>query len=84
MSIDRNKSPGIDPIEFYQTFWDVIKFELLEIINESLSGNTLSETQLKAVIVLIEKGEDPTILSSWRPISLLCVDTKIIAIKSSL
>ena len=49
------------------------------MINESLSGSTLTKTQLKAIIVLIEKGEDPTILSSWRPISLLCVDTEIIA-----
>ena len=39
----------------------------------------LSESQRKAVIILIEKGDDPTLLSFWRPISLLCVDTKIIA-----
>ena len=81
MNMDKNKSPGIDgiPIEFYQTFWDIIKVELLEIINESLSNSTLSESQLKAIVVLIEKGDDPTRLSSWRPISLLCVDIKIIA-----
>ena len=80
-SMDKNKSPGIDgiPVEFYQTHWEVIKHELCEIVNESMSVNLLSESQRKAVIVLIEKGDDPTLLSSWRPISLLCVDTKIIA-----
>ena len=80
-SMEPNKSPGIDgiPVEFYQTFWDIIKLELFEVIQYSLSINTLSETQRKAVIVLIEKGDDLTFLSSWRPISLLCVDNKIIA-----
>ena len=80
-SMEPNKSPGIDgiPVEFYQIFWDIIKLELFELIQYLLSANTLSETQRKAIIVLIEKGEDLNFLSSWRPISLLCVDTKIIA-----
>ena len=80
-NMEPNKSPGIDgiPVEFYQTYWDIIKLELFELVQYLLSVNTLSETQRKAVIVLIEKGDDLTFLSSWRPISLLCVDTKIIA-----
>ena len=41
--------------------------------------NVSQKSQCKAVIVLIEKGEDLEYLSSWRPISLLCVDTKIFA-----
>ena len=80
-SMEVNKSPGIDgiPVEFYQTYWDIIKQEIYEVITQSLTLSTLSESQRKAIIVLIEKGDDPNYLSSWRPISLLCVDTKIIA-----
>ena len=44
----------------------------------SLSNLTLFESQYKTLLILIERGEDPTLLSSWRPISLLCVDMKII------
>ena len=36
-------------------------------------------SQKKAVIVLILKGRDYSLLSSWRPISLICVDVKIIS-----
>ena len=39
----------------------------------------MSETQRKAIIVLLFKGGDSQLISSWRPISLICVDTKIIA-----
>ena len=79
-SLDHKKSPGIDGIqaEFYQLYWDIIKEEFYEMVLYSLNNLTLSESQYKALIILIEKGEDPSLLSSWRPISLLCVDMKII------
>ena len=66
-------------MEFYHTYWDIIKHEICEVVNQALNLENLSETQRKALIVLIEKGDDTMFLSSWRPISLLCVDTKIIA-----
>ena len=81
MSMENNKSPGIDgiPVEFYQTYWDIIKPEFHGMIIHSLSGLKLSETYLKVIIIILEKGEDPTLVSSWRPISLRCVDTKVIS-----
>ena len=59
-SMDINKSPGIDgiPVEFYHTYWDIIKHEICEVINQALNSENLSETQRKALIVLIEKGDD--------------------------
>ena len=80
-SFSKNKSPGIDgiPIEFYLKFFTLIKFELCEVLNYILNGNKLSETQRKALIVLLFKGGDSNLISSWRPISLICVDTKIIS-----
>ena len=76
-----NKSPGIDgiPLEFYIAYWDIIKVELCEIFNTVISSLRLEDRQNMGVISLIYKGGAEDYLSSWRPISLLCVDTKILA-----
>ncbi|CAL4097882.1 unnamed protein product, partial [Meganyctiphanes norvegica] len=76
-----NKSPGIDgiPVEFYQTFWDTIKVELIQIIRNVIAGTLLNNNQRKAIIILIPKGGDPKLLKTWRPISLICCDVKIIS-----
>ena len=80
-SFAQNKSPGIDgiPIEFYLKFYDIIKYELCEMIRNSLMGTKLTNTQRKALIILLFKGGNTNYISSFRPISLICVDTKIIA-----
>ena len=76
-----NKSPGIDglPIEFYLKFFNIIKREFCQMIRNSILGNGLTETQRKATIILIFKGGDCDLIRSWRPISLICVDAKIIS-----
>ena len=76
-----NKSPGIDgiPIEFYLKFFNIIKNEFCEVVRNSLRMESLTESQRKAIIILIFKGGDCKLISSWRPISLICVDTKILA-----
>ena len=77
----KNKSPGIDglPIEFYLRFFHIIKKEFCHMIRSSILGEELTETQRKAIIILIFKGGDYQLISSWRPISLICVDAKIIS-----
>ena len=76
-----NKSPGIDgiPLEFYIAYWDIIKVEICDIYNTIISSLALEDRQNMGVISLIYKGGAENYLSSWRPISLLCVDTKILA-----
>ena len=49
------------------------------MIRDSILGQGLMDTQRKAIIVLIFKGGNCELISSWRPISLICVDTKIIS-----
>ena len=56
-SLDHKKSPGIDgiPAVFYQLYWDIIKEKFYEMVLYSLNNVTLSESQYKALIILIEK-----------------------------
>ena len=77
-----NKAPGLDgiPIEFYLKFWDIIKDEFIEIVTNIVNGTLLNESQRKAIITLIPKdGGDLSLLKSWRPVSLICCDIKIVA-----
>jgi hypothetical protein len=56
---------------FYQFFWDVIKFDLLEMFDDWFD-NKLDIYRLNfAMITLIPKEEDARIMKKFRPISLL-------------
>ena len=79
--MENSKSPGIDgiPIEFYKEFIEIIKKDLLKIFNEILFTNKKTPTTWnQAMITLIPKKGDTDYLKYWRPISLLCVDYKIL------
>ena len=80
-SFNNNKSPGIDglPIEFYINFFHIIRTEFCEMIRNSFRIKKLTDSQRKAIIILLFKGGDCKLLSSRRPISLICVDTKIMS-----
>lgn len=86
-SFSSGKSPGIDgiPIEFYKVFFEEIKKPLLESFNFSYNLGFLSETQKEGIITLLLKQDsqgnykDPGYLKNWRPLTLLCVDTRILS-----
>ncbi len=76
------KSPGIDGLttEFYQLYWQVIKDDFIEVINECYQKGALPPTMNSALIRLIYKNKgERSNLKNWRPISLLNVDYKIIS-----
>ena len=78
--IKNDKSPDSDglTVEFYKTFWDDIKKTFIESINYSFIHGHLTDFQKQSIISLIPKpNKDTTILTNWRPISLLNVDYKI-------
>lgn len=80
-SINSGKAPGPDglPIEFYKTFQKQLLIPLLNMFKESLNDGILPPTLRLATITLILKpGKTPTNCSSYRPISLMGVDTKIL------
>lgn len=76
------KSPGPDgfPAEFLKKFSGQVAPLLLNMYNESFDQACLPQTLREASISLIlKKDKDPHMCSSYRPISLLNVDVKILA-----
>ena len=76
-----NKTPGQDgiPIEFYSEFWDIIAEDLLDVYNDVLQMGSLTISQRRAIINIIPKNGESKYITNFRPISLLCVDYKILS-----
>ena len=76
------KAPGPDgfPSEFYQEFSDQLTPLLLDMFNDSFEFGTLPPSLTQASISLIpKKNKDLEDCSSWRPVSLLNSDIKLLA-----
>ncbi|KAJ1173261.1 hypothetical protein NDU88_005098 [Pleurodeles waltl] len=79
--LPRNKAPGADglPSEYYSTFVTHLNAHLLKVIEEAGVRGTLPPTMREAMIVVLPKqGRDPTDVKSYRPLSLLNLDCKIL------
>lgn len=74
------KSPGLDgmPKEFYLRLFDVIHRELNLILNEALSSNFPSKF-VEGIVVLVKKRGTGNTVGSYRPISLLNFDYKLLS-----
>ncbi|KAJ1198305.1 hypothetical protein NDU88_002147 [Pleurodeles waltl] len=76
------KAPGPDglPVEFYRTYPAVILLRLLEMLQEARGEGLLPENMREALIVMLPKpgkaADDP---GSYRPLSMLNVDVKLLA-----
>lgn len=82
-SMKTGKSPGNDglPVEFYLSFWDIIEGPLFEALTLCIENKELSTSMKQGAICLIPKPQkDPQIIENWRPITLLNVDYKIMAL----
>ena len=80
--IQSGKAPGPDgySIDFYKKFSDKLAPLLLKMFNDSLDRGALPQTLTEASIILLPKqGKDHAECSSYRPISLLNADYKILA-----
>lgn len=76
-----NKSPGPDgfPAEFYKHFWSILAPLFNRLITEIKQNSKMPPNMNTATIsLLLKPNKDPTQPASYRPISLLNVDTKII------
>lgn len=80
-SLKNGKSPGPDGIgnEFYKKFTNIIIPFLLRMYKKSLEIRKLPQTLNEATITLIpKKGTDLEQVGSYRPVSLLNSDLKIL------
>ena len=76
-----NKSPGPDglPYEFYLTFWEDLKYMLLEVFEDCAKNSELTVSMKQGLISLIPKpSKDLLYLDNWRPITLLNSDYKLL------
>ncbi len=81
-SLQNNESPGPDgfPIEYYKAFINKLAFSLTNMIIESFANEELPSTLEMATIILLPKpGKNKQKCDSYRPLSLLNADYKILA-----
>ena len=81
----RGKKPGSDglPYEFFSQFWEVLGPELLAVLQDAFQaqhGLGLPTSMTQGVITLLYKGKgSKALLDSYRPITLLNSDYKLLA-----
>lgn len=76
------KSPGSDglPIEFYKEYSELLAPRLLAVYLHAFHTGELPVSMREAIIVVLPKpGKNPLLCDSYRPISLLQSDIKILA-----
>lgn len=81
MNLPRNTSPGIDGFtpEFYIHFRNLIAPDIAEVFNSSGSANKKCPPNwTKIALKMIPKTGNLNLLRNWRPVSLCCVDYKIV------
>ena len=67
--MEKNKAPGPDkiPIEFYQTCWNIVKKDIIELFN-AFHANTADISRLNyGIITLIPKVKDASKIQQFRP-----------------
>ncbi len=79
-NLKNGKSPGCDGLttEFYKKYWPDIKELYMDMINETYNLGELPYTLRKAILALLFKKGDSTLLKNYRPISLTNYDYKIL------
>ena len=76
------RTPGLDgiPKEFYQKFFYKIKLSLMRLYEVVLKHGILNPSARKGLITLLPKrNHNRLLLKSWRPLTMLNLDYKILA-----
>lgn len=81
MNMKPGTSPGPDglTVEFYKTFWYVLREHLTVMVRNVVLGREVPASFKQGRIVLLPKEGDPKDPNSWRPITLLNTDYKLAA-----
>ena len=77
--MEKNKAAGPDgiPVEFYQSCWQIIKNDMMEMFADFHAHRVELARLNYGIITLIPKGEDADRIQKYRPICLLQVLFKI-------
>jgi hypothetical protein len=77
--MEKNKAPSPDgfPAEFYQSFWEVIKKDLMAMFIAFQNGELPLFHLNFRTIILLPKKENATQIQQYRPICLLNVSFKV-------
>lgn len=78
--MENNKAPRLDgfPVDFYKAFWEIIKMDLKDLLDDFHRGLLEMRRLNYGVITLIPKCKDALQIEKFRPICLLNVSFKII------
>lgn len=68
---DKTSGPDRFPLRFYQTFWDTVKTDILNLFHEMYEGKLSTSPINYAFICLIPKKEGAIRVNDFRPINLL-------------
>ena len=66
-------------MELYRGFWEKLGPELLEVWREIYMEGVLNNLMRERIISLLFKKGDTDQIKNWRPVTLLCVDLKLVA-----
>jgi hypothetical protein len=77
----KNKAPGFDGIcqEFFHTFWEVTKTELLQIMNDMYLNHHMQDQQKHGLIVCLPKHKQAIRMNEYIPLTILNTDIKLLA-----
>lgn len=78
--MEKGTAPGPDgfTVDFYQFFWDIVKEEVWEIVEESRKSKRILKAFNATFLTLISKEQGANSLEKFHPISLCNVILKII------
>ncbi|KAJ8352436.1 hypothetical protein SKAU_G00239120 [Synaphobranchus kaupii] len=79
-ALQNGKTPGRDgiPKELYAAFWEIMGEDLVEVLNELGKQGKMPSSMREGIIHLLYKKGDRKELGNWRPVTLLCVDCKVL------
>jgi hypothetical protein len=77
----KHKAPGPDGIseEFFKLYYDTIKEDLLEVVNQMFLRRTIAQGQKQGTIACLPKQQHPDTPDDFRQITLLNVEYQLLA-----
>ena len=68
-SLKDGKASGIDglPGELDKTFWNILRPDLLDVLDESIRDGELPVSCRRAVVCLLPKSGNSQLVENWRP-----------------